>query len=663
MGFFRNAVFRNPPGAGMGASAALGIASLPLDQTPQMTVTGYNNIGADTNTNQINITNTFSPYGTVTKTFGPHTFRFGGSLRKNQFNSYNPSGSPNGSFAFDGSITNHGSNGNASTALADFLTGNIKTANYQLPMPETGRRNWNLGAFFQDDYKITPKLTMNLGIRYEYESPMKVANDVYSRFNPLTGLILRAGVNASDSLNIQTPKANFSPRIGLAFSLNDKTVMRAAFGTFYGTIFQNLGGQVAFPGYDQTQQYNNLGTAVAQPFKLSQGIPLTLTPDVTASFAAIPNPTDTSRAATPYSISGVSFDKLSPMPLVQQWNFGVQRQLPFAITFEANYVGNHSLHLPYNIPFNNVAISQWDSVSQANTTTATQLARPFPALQGITVVQHVGMSNYNSLQLVGRRQFNAKFVVLSSYTYGKALDDGSSIYNFSAPNGSANAQYAGDASLRRQDYAVSSIDIKHRVNIALQYTTSGAWWLRGWNIAPAFVGQTGIPINITQNNLIPSVSQQRPNGRAQDVIVKPYFDGTVLRYFKKVDTAQGQTNYPLQPSGPIYNPARTVRIIPSALGTMPRDAARAFGLIQFDASVSKTFDVYRNLKFQFRVDAFNVLNHTNFNAPNATLTAAADQIGSTGNYVANFRAGSNTFGQITGTQPARQLQLVGRFNF
>jgi len=669
MGFFRNAVFRNPPGAGMGASAALGIASLPLDQTPQIylgaspTSGFFNNVGADTNTNQINITNTFSPYGTVTKTFGPHTFRFGASLRKNQFNSFNPSGSPNASFQFDGSITNRGNNGNATTALADFLTGNIKTANYQLPMPETGRRNWNLGAFFQDDYKITPKLTMNLGIRYEYESPMKVANDVYSRFNPGTGLILRAGVNASESLNIQTPKANFSPRIGLAYSVNDKTVIRAAFGTFYGTIFQNLGGQIAFPGYDQTQQYNNLGTAVAQPFKLSAGIPLTLTPDVTASFAAIPNPTDTSRAATPYSISGVSFDKLNPMPLVQQWNFGFQRQLPFAITFEANYVGNHSLHLPTVIPFNNVAISQWDAVAKANTTTATQLARPFPALQTISALQHVGMSNYNSLQLVGRRQFNTKFVVLSSYTYGKALDDGSSIYNFSAPNGSANAQYAGDPSLRRLDYAVSSIDIKHRVNVALQYTTSGPWWLRGWNIAPAFVGQTGLPINITQNNLIPSVSQQRPNGRAQDVIVKPYFDGTVLRYFKKVDTAQGQTNYPLQPSGPIFNPSRTVQLTPSALGTMPRDAARAFGLIQFDASVSKTFGIYKNLKFQFRVDAFNVLNHTNFNAPNATLTAAADQIGATGNYVANFRAGSSSFGQITGTQPARQLQLVGRFNF
>lgn len=664
MGFFRNAVFRNPPGSGLNAGSAFGIARLPLDQTPQMTINGYNNIGADTNTNQTNITNTFTPYGTVTKTWHEHSFKFGASLRKNQFNAYNPSGSPQGSFAFDGSITNHGASGNATTGLADFLLGRVKTSSYQLPMPLTGRRNWNLGIFFQDDWRATPKLTINAGIRYEYESPMKIANNIYSRFDPGTGQILRAGVNASDSLNIQTPKANFSPRVGLAYSVNDKTVIRAAFGTFYGTIFQNLGGQIAFPGYDQTQQYNNLGTGVAQPFTLSQGMPLPLTPDVTQSFAAIPNPTDVSRAGTPYSISGISFDKLSPMPLVEQWNLGVQRQIPLGIVTEVNYVGNHSLHLPYNIGVNIVPQAQWTSVSQANTTLASQLAKPFPALNSFTVVRHVGMSNYNSLQVGARRQFRSSLMILTSYTFAKALDDGSTIYNFSAPGGSANAQYVSDPALKRLDYAVSNIDIKHRATIAIQYTTThGPWWMKGWRVAPTFVGQTGLPINITQNNLIPNVTQQRPNGRAQDIKVTPYIDGNVLRYFKKVETAAGTTDYPLQPSGPIFNPSRTALLTPAALGNMPRDAIRAYGVIQLDASVSKTFTVWREVQFQFRVDAFNVLNHTNFNAPTASLTAAADQVGTSSNYVANFRAGSNSFGQINSTKDPRNLQLVGRFTF
>jgi len=356
--------------------------------------------------------------------------------------------------------------------------------------------------------------------------------------------------------------------------------------------------------------------------------------------------------------------------MVQQWNFGVQRQLPLALTLEVNYVGNHSLHLPYVIPINVVPLSQVDTVTQAGNSTAQQQAvKPYPALSTFSVQRHIGMSNYNSLQVTMRRQFNSKFVILSSYTFAKALDDGSTIYNFSAPNGTANAQYTAVDSLRKLDYAVSNIDIKHRLNIALQYTSSGPWWLRGWRISPAFVGQTGLPINITQNNVIPNISQQRPNGNPKDILVKPYLDGNVLRYFKPVaptGTQQGDTSYPLTPSGPIYNPSRTVRLVPTGLGNVPRDAVRALGIIQFDASVSKTFDLWRNLKFQFRVDAFNVLNHTNFNAPSAVnlaLTAAPDQIPGTSNYVANFRAGSNAFGQINGTQPPRTMQLVGRFNF
>ena len=198
MGFFRNVVLRNPPGSGQNAADTLGIASLPLDQTPQISASttaqdstsnnfGFSNIGADTNTNQVNITNTYTPFGTITKTFGPHTFKVGASLRKNQFNSYNPATSPEGLLQFDGSITNHGAAGNPNTQIADLLLGKIKTAQYEQPQPPTGRRNYNLGIFFQDDWKVTPKLTLNLGVRYEYESPLTIATNIYSRIDPATG--------------------------------------------------------------------------------------------------------------------------------------------------------------------------------------------------------------------------------------------------------------------------------------------------------------------------------------------------------------------------------------------------------------------------------------------------------------------------------------------
>jgi hypothetical protein len=661
MGFFRNVVLRNPPGVGLNAATTLGIASLPLDQTPQISASanaqnnasnnfGFSNIGADTNTNQVNITNTYTPFGTITKTYGPHTFKVGASLRKNEFNSYNPASSPQGQFVFGGSITNHGSTGNPTTQLADFLLGKITTTSYEQAQPPTGRRNYNFGVFFQDDWKVTPKLTLNLGIRYEYESPMTVATNIYSRINPSTGVLLAAGLNGvSRSLNINTPKGNVSPRIGLAYSVNEKTVVRAAFGTFYGTIFQNLGGQLAFPGFDTTISTNSLGTGVAQPFSLSQGLPLAPPPDLKNPFAALVG----SSATNPYNV-GISFNDQSHMPLVQQWNLGFQRQLPLLLTLEVNYIGNHALHLSYNTGENQVPLSSVDAVTLANSSVATQNSLQFPNLKSFTVNSNIGTSNYNGLQVSVRRQFNTRIAVLSNYTYSKSMDDGSSIYNFSAPNGTANSQYPVDGPNRIKDVAVSNIDSQHVLNIAMVYTTPGPWWLRNWHISPVFVGHTGLPVNITQTNEIPG-SSQRPNGDPRLLkLAKPTLNGPSLQYY---DSA-ADPNFPLTASGPVYNTINGVRtrIVATGFGNVSRDSNRAPGEVDFDASVAKDFKIHEALNFQFRVDAFNVINHTNFQAPSGALTVTAVGTNATFN-------SSSGFGKITGTQPNRQMQLSARFFF
>jgi outer membrane receptor protein involved in Fe transport len=664
MGFFRNVVLRNPPGVGLNAASALGIASLPLDQTPQISAgnntqnagsnnLGFSNIGADTNTNQVNITNTFTPFGTLTKTYGPHTFKFGASLRKNQFNSYNPATSPEGNFVFDGSITNRGNAGNPNTQIADFLLGKIKTTSYEQAQPPTGRRNYNFGVFFQDDWKITPKLTLNLGLRYEYESPLTIATNVYSRIDPSTGVLLAAGLNGvSRSLNINTPKGDVSPRIGLAFAVDDKTVIRAAFGTFYGTIFQNLGGQLAYPGFDNNITTNNLGTGVAQPFALSQGLPLAPPPNLQNPYAALVG----SSAANPYSVA-ISFNNQRQMPLVQQWNLGVQRQLPLLLTLEVNYIGNHALHLSYNAGENQVPLSSVDAVTLANTSLARQNSLQFPNLQSFTVNSNIGTSNYNALQVSVRRQFNTRIAVLSNYSYSKTMDDGSTIYNFSAPNGTANSQYSVDGPNRIKDVAVSNIDSTHVANIALVYTTSGPWWLRNWHISPVLVAHTGLPVNITQTNEIPGASQ-RPNGDSRQLkAAKQTINGPSLQYF---DSAT-DPNFPLTPSGPVYNTINGVRtrIVATGFGNVARDSNRAPGELDFDASVSKDFKIHEALNFQIRVDAFNVINHTNFQAPSGSLTVTPNVQVPT---AATF-ATSSGFGKITGTQPNRQMQISARFFF
>ncbi len=661
MGFFRNVVLRNPPGTGGNVSQTIGIASLPLNQMPQISASastqdsgsnnfGFSNIGADTNTNQVNITNTYTPFGTVTKTYGPHTFKVGASLRLNQFNSYNPATTPPGLFTFDGSITNHGASGTPNTQIADFLLGKIKTTSYEQTQPLTGRRNTNFGVFVQDDWKVMPKLTLNLGIRYEYESALTIATNIYSRFDPNTGILLAAGLNGvSRSLNIATPKADFSPRIGLAYSIDEKTVLRAAFGTFYGTIFQNLGGQLAYPGFDNTITTNNLGTAVAQPFSLSQGLPLAPPPNLQNPFAALVN----SSATNPYSPQ-ISFNNQRHMPMVEQWNVGFERQLPLLLTLEVNYVGNHALHLSYNLNGNVVPLSSVPAVTLANTSVATQNSLQFPNLKQFTVNNNTGGSNYNGLQVTVRRNFNSQLAILSNYTYSKSMDDGSTIYNFSAPNGTANSQYAVAGPSFIHDLAPSNIDVKHVLNLAIVYTTRGPWYLRNWHISPVVIAHTGLPINITQTSEIPG-SSQRPNGNPQLLKLANWTkNGAAVQYY---DSAT-DPNFPLTASGPVYNTISGTRtqIVATGFGNVSRDSNRAPGELDFDASVSKDFKIWEALNFQLRVDAFNVINHTNFQSPSGPLSVT--EVGTTATF-----ASSSGFGKITGTQPNRTMQLSARFFF
>jgi hypothetical protein len=652
MGFFRNVVLRVPPGLSATASTQLGIASLPLAEAPEITDPGISQIGPSTNTNQVNITNTFTEFGTVTKTMGPHTFKFGGSLRKNEFNSYNPATNPDGLFAFDGSITNHGATGNPTTGIADFLLGTVKTASYEQAQPPTGRRNYNFGIFAQDDWRLSTKLTLNLGIRYEFESPLTIATNIYSRINPATGLMLAAGLNASRSLNIVTPKGDISPRIGFAYAITPKTVIRGAFGTFYGTIFQNLGGQLAYPGFDNTISYNNLGTAVAQPFSLSQGIPLAAPANLQNPFAVVL----ASTASNPYS-PAISFNNQNRMPLVQQWSLGFQRQLPLALTLEVNYIGNHAVHLSYNLNENVVPLAQVPAVTLANTSLATQNSLQYPTLKGFTTNDNIGKSNYNALQVTVRRQFNKQLAILSNYSYSKSMDDGTTIYNFSAPNGTANSQYPVDSPNHLSDVAVSNIDFTHVLNIAMTYTTPGPWWLRNWHISPVFIGRTGLPVNITQTNEIPG-SSQRPNGNPQLIkLAHPTVTGSSLQYF---DSA-ADTAFALTPSGPVYNTISGVRtqIVATGFGNVSRDSNRAPGEVDFDAAVSKDFKLYKALKFQFRVDAFNVINHTNLGSPSGSLSVTASTNTPT---LATF-ATSSGFGKITSAQNPRQMQASARFFF
>lgn len=635
---------------GTDPSQTVGIQRNPFKETPSIGISGFSGFGASNGSTARTYSNTYTPYGSITKVLGPHTIKVGALLRKDQVNVFSTSSSFQGAYSFTGALTDiTGSGGKATNGLADFLLGAVKTATYALPQPLLGRRNFNVGAYGQDDWRVTSKLNVNLGVRYEYESPMTIATDRYSRFDIATGVLLVANKNASRSLNITSAKLNFAPRIGLAYSPNQTMTVRAGYGTFYGQIMSNLGAQVSFPGYDVPVNFNNLGTRVAQPFTLSQGMPLIGVQDFNNPGLALASATN----ANPFSTSAPSYQSINPLSLNQQWSASVQQSFAGTVV-EIGYVGSHAVHLPLYLSENLPAFNQATAVAYANNTVATQNARPFPTLGTLVGSYNVGNSNYNSLQVVARRRFGQGFSLQSSYTWSHTIDDGSGIFNFSQANGLNAGQYPTDPVIRRtQERSNSAYDVRHNYTLATQYRTRGPWYLRNIEISPIFTARTGFPLTITQSNVFPGVNSQRPNGDVSQLKITPYRNGSGIQYFRPTS----DPSFPLTPSGPVFIGTGAARrqVVATGLGNVARYSVRAPGEIDLDASVSRTFPIYKQFAFVFRVDAFNVLNHNNLSNPGTGLGLTTDATH------AYFNAPS--FGLVTGSTSNRFLQIVTRLNF
>ncbi|MDQ2747661.1 MAG: TonB-dependent receptor, partial [Acidobacteriota bacterium] len=531
--------------------------------------TAASRIGINGNTLRRQNTNTFQVSDSLSIIRGAHTIKTGFQYRRNGLDIFNGGGQFSANYTINGDnlaspITQIAAQNTVTTQFAAFLLGRIDSAIYQIPQPQTGRRNYNLGFFVQDDWKVTPKLTLNLGLRYDYESPLTINNDIYSRIDVQTGRLLVAGVNASRTLNLEGDKNNFGPRIGFAYSFDENTVIRGAYGIFFSQVFSNLGGSGAlYPGFTQTQQFNRLGSGRSQAFSLSQGIPLITSTGTIDPFAAERNASPTNPLQ-----SGAQFGFLSPLPEIHQWSLGVQRVIPFGLTLDAAYVGTRGLHLPLDsTDFNSVPPELFEQVAAGNATAGTQLARRFPNVGSLNAFENVGSSIYHSAQFKVTRRFTRGFGVTANYTYSKSIDDGSGIFNFSQPNGIDRGIIP---TFRRDlDRSLSSFDRPHVFTAAIQVGSpigKGGMFLKnpssgGGKILAAILGgfrinvltqaRSGLPDTIALSGLsgIGTQFQPRPNsnGQALQYTLEPGPNGTV-RYIQSPTSA----NFPLSPVGPLY---------------------------------------------------------------------------------------------------------------
>lgn len=650
LGFTREYSARDPDTLGINVAEVFGIARSPAASAPRLQIAGWPEMGTNVNTYFRTVNNTWQTSTAATWVRSGHLVKFGLQLRKNQHNAFNPGGQWMGIYAFSGEMTSPNRVGGVATqGLADFLLGLVKTANYDLPQPMSGRRNSNLGLFINDDWKVSRRLTLNAGLRYEYESPVTASNNIYSRLDPWTGKLLAAAKNASRDLNLPTPKLNLAPRLGVAYSLTGRSVLRAAAGAFYGQIFSNLGGITSYPGYQVAQTFPNLGAGVAQPFSLSQGLPLIAVQDLN-------NPFQAERNATPSNplFTGASYASVTPLPLTYQWNFGLQHNLGRGVIVDATYLGTRGLHLPLFLTMNAVPVERGEEVAFLATTVAAQMARPFPTLGAFGAQFHAGDSIYHSLQLTASRQLASGLSFRASYTFSKTIDDGSGIYNYSQPHGIDSGQFP--ERFRRLDRSLSSFDMPHNFVVAAQYRTPGPKWVRGWDVNPIFIARSGLPDTINQSNLHPGITQQRPSAVSGQSIylAEMAAEGTAIRYL----TPASQSGFPLVPTGPLYIGTGAARrlVLPFSIGSLGRNTLRNPGQAALDISIGRRIRIREKIGFQVRMEAFNALNKVNFGSAASGLSVAAD---ATGRVFWNAPG----FGLITGTRNARFVQLVGKFEF
>lgn len=640
--------------------------------------TAASRIGVNANTFRRQNTNTLQLGQALTILRGPHTFKVGAQYRRNALDIFNAGGQFSANYTINGDnlaspITQIAAQNTPATQFAAFLLGRVDQAVYQIPQPQTGRRNYNLGFFVQDDWKATPRLTFNLGVRFDYESPLLINDNTYSRIDTRTGRLLVAGVNASRALNLESDKNNFGPRVGFAYSLDENTVLRGAYGLFYSQVFSNLGGAGAlYPGFTITSQFGRLGAGRSQAFSLSQGLPLLAT-------GGVSNPLAVEQTASPANPlqSGAQFASIGPLPEVHQWSLGVQRVIRFGLTLDAAYVGTRGIHLPLDsTDFNSVPPSLYEQVANANSANATQNARPFPNVGSLNAFENVGTSIYHSAQFKVSRRFAKGFGVTANYTFSKSIDDASGIFNFSQPNGIDRGIIP---TFRRDlDRSVSSFDRPHVLTAAVQVGLpfgKGKWFLSnpsggaqkfaaailgGWQINVLTQARSGLPDTIALSGLsaIGTLFQPRPNANGQlQYTFEPGPNGTV-RYIQAANSA----NFPLSPVGPLYVGAGATRlqVLPFSTGTLGRNTVRSPNSYNTDFSLIRRFKLGEKRNFNIRAEAFNLFNQATFLFDPAGSSTTLPVIANANNQ-AVFNAPS--FGLLDRALPARRMQLVARFEF
>jgi hypothetical protein len=632
-----------------------------LAEFPQIVTTSFHGLG-DTGDNAYDslASNNFST--SIDKNVSRHSLKFGFDYRRLKASGSGVS-CPTGCYTFNTAAA--GTTSYTGTDLGDILLG--------LPYGRSADTSSTLnnhidyyGAYIQDDFRLSSKITVNYGLRWERETGVSEQNNgIITGFNgaavnpiagSVTGIVPFGQVQYAGNGNPTStgnPYPNkWGPRAGLAYQLNDKTVIRGGYGIFWAPQVA-LGGPVSTLGYSATTSFT--GSTNQQ----GAVTPTLTNPFPTGFLQPIGNSAGTLAGL------GQNFSILSPTarsPMVQQYSLDVQRQLPGEIALEVGYVGSHSTHLTLGSGTINVNALNPSYLSMGAAALNASVTNPYyghittgtissaKVPESYLLLPYSGFGNvnetygdqnharYDSMIIKGQKRFSKGFTFLSTFTWSKNYDETNNPAG-NYLNGGAQG-YPQNPYNSAAEYSLSNFSSPFRWATAFTYelpvgkgkallnnNTFLDYVVGGWSINGVLTYQTGFPLQIYQTNANSAYGYgaQRPNTTG----VTPGTDGSVE---SRLGDYINPAAFSVAPQGTFGSVARTI----SLLGP---------GQKNWDLSVFKSFTFKEKVKAQFRAEALNAFNSPLFLAPNTNVS-------------------QSTFGQISGQANfSRQLQLALRFSF
>lgn len=669
-----NAVSSGFDPAALGLPASY-VNALTVKQFPGISLSNAGSAIGYNGTQNVNYWSKNASIG-VSKSAGKHSLQMGFDFRTID-NGGLAYGTPAGSYSFNGVFSQQYPTRTNGTGAdwADLLMGYPSSGTLQTTTPLYFQVKY-YGGYVQDDIRLTKRLTVNIGIRYEYETGISERNNHQlvgfdqGAINPIaTGLPAGSGVTPRGVMKFAGQDGNrttsgnplkdkFGPRIGLAYQLNSKTTLRAGWGIFYAPTFFGVDSATA-PGYVQVNNYvasNNGNQTPAN--SLSNPFPAGILQPAGSSLGAL----------TAIGGTFTFVDQNRTSGLVNQFSADIQRELPFGIAAEIGYVGSRSHHLlPAStaaaalfinqVPEQYMSMGSQLTQSVANpfyqhggvgavgsaTVAQAQLLMPFPQYGAITENTNVAHARYDSLLLKGQKRLSQGLTLLLTLTWARNQDNawgsaGSNYFNTFA--GSTPPTAVQNAYNTAAEWALASSDVPLRFTAGwtyqlpfgkgsrlLSHSNVLDYVVGGWSINGLAIVQNGFPLFIyqTNQNSVIGTGEQRPNATG----VSPVLSGS----------PQERLNQYINPAAFALAPAFT-------FGNLSRNIGyRGPGQANFDLSVFKSFTIVERFKAEFRAEALNAFNTPLFSNPNTLF-------------------GSSNFGKLVyQTNTPRELQLGLRFKF